>query len=72
MKAGAKESRHALRTNFDPRPPYRACGDWDRMVRVIRARDRLRGRGYAPGPVDDAGKQAVIRALDDSSVMEIV
>lgn len=41
----------------DDRPPYAVADDWDRMVRVIRARDRLRPFGVigvnavvVPGP----------------------
>lgn len=29
----------------DDRPPYAVADDWDRMVRMVRARDRLRPRG---------------------------
>lgn len=35
---------------FDPRPPYDQAGEWDRMVRVIRATDKLRALHGLTGP----------------------
>jgi hypothetical protein len=35
---------------FDPRPAYADAKDWDRMVRVVRATDRLRASHGLTGP----------------------
>ena len=52
------------------RPEYPVAGNWDRLVRVVRARDRMRARGYVGGSVDESGIVPVFRSWDDPDVWE--
>lgn len=53
------------------RPEYNEACDWDRMVRVVRARDRLRARGVTDGAVVP-GERPVYRSQSNPEIETVL